>query len=124
MGFSRDVTRIISLKILLNAGASLFASSTSGLQGHLKLDNIISCCRDLPDFIPELGKLSLITNIDFIPSSWLYEDPDLVALTAKHHSAVHITAGTDEFLHGSGDCLFPRREYQNIIDPPDATCTT
>src|SRR5882757_4923342 len=66
MGFSRDVTRIISLKILLNAGASLFASSTSGLQGHLKLDNIISSCTDLPDLIPELGKLSLIINIDFV----------------------------------------------------------
>jgi len=120
MGFSRDVTRIISLKILLNAGASLFASSTSGLQGHLKLDNIISSCTDLPDLIPELGKLSLIINIDFITSSWLYDDPDLVALTAEHHSAVHITTGTNDVLHGSGDCLFPRREYQDIIDPSDA----
>jgi len=124
MGFSRDVTRIISLKILLNAGASLFASSTSGLQGHLKLDNIINCGRDLPDFIPELCKLSLIINVDFIPSSWLYEDPDLVASTAEHHGAVHTTVGADDALHGTWDCLFPRREYQNIIDPSDAARTT
>jgi hypothetical protein len=116
MGLSLRVTRIVSLKILLKAGASLFASSMSGLQEHLQVQQQHMISGNSPHSVPKLSKLFCVIDVNFIPCSWLYKDPNLIASTAEYDRAVYVGVGVDDTFHGSWYCLLPRREYQNVVD--------
>jgi hypothetical protein len=136
-GLSEEVTNIISWKILLNARASLFASSIIGLElrrfqgkqlrkelsNHHSLLRRATSCSSFPASIifSEVGLMRT--------PSWSCSRPNITTSFTLRNSVSNTrricrrdlqSTATDRFFHRRGDSLFSRGMQDNVVLPPDS----
>ena len=91
IGFSLLVTKIISLKIRLNVGASLLASSTFLLSTWVWLLSTRAVSkrkpRNAPNHISKLGDLLIVRHVDCILWPGFHKNPCLTSPPSKHAQA-------------------------------------
>jgi len=131
-GFSREDRRIISLKILLKAGATLFASSTIGLFKNVNMRGMSEKKQPEPKSIPNRDDVFFIIWVDRI---WCFEfnkDAGLIALSTEHdttHDATQpinikpksemegsvLRTAHENVFHRSRDSFFARCMNDDIV---------